>query len=197
MAKQNNTHTWIQEGTREHNSRWIVDPTARMYQRLREREVRFSLSEPVRFTPYIKREGPVFLLFHSLSLSKTQTQNVLSLLSTFSGNLVEEEMNTDEGLKIPAVADGCTAVPESKTSPFLKLFLSKCSSLLPMSESQLKNHKQQTQKPRSTNYYSKILRKKNERDKTSEKKPLFPFFLFDSGPICYCSRWNRGQYCCL
>jgi len=98
---------------------------------------------------------------------------VLSLLSTFSGNVMEEEMNTDEGLKIPAVAGGCAAVPESKTSPFLKPFLSKCSSLLPMSESQLKNHKQQTQKPRSTNYYSKILRKKTKGTKRRRKNLCF------------------------
>jgi len=80
-----------------------------------ERGVRFILNEPVRFTPYIKREGPVFLLFHSLSLSKNTN---LSLLSTFFlENVMEEKDEHDEGLKIPAAAGGCAAVPESKT-PF-------------------------------------------------------------------------------
>jgi len=37
---------------------------------------------------------------------------VLSLLSSLAGNGNEEH---DEGLKIPAAAGGCAAVPESKT----------------------------------------------------------------------------------
>ena len=78
--------------------------------------MRFILNEPVRFTPYIKGRDRFFLLFQTLSLSKTQTLQKCSHFSlTFAGNVREEEDEHDEGLKIPAAAGGCAAVPESKT----------------------------------------------------------------------------------
>jgi len=70
------------EKTREHSSRWITDPTAGMHQRLKEREIWFILSEPVRFTPYIKGVVPVFFhKFSSLLSLKPSKHKTLSLLS--------------------------------------------------------------------------------------------------------------------